>query len=280
MALRPHLRTVKPLPLNKMHYTLTCIGVEAMAAYHPNIKIVNKLSDTYEGVVSYMSEQLKGLSNIASVLTMSKIDKLLQKYPYTEIMDIELPCISGQSADWNTMMSQFEHHLQLILEMPERIFQPFSTYVGSALNDPTKLNSVTFRSALRTTDTSKLRSDYGHLLHDGGPSVTTYGNLVSRNADWVLARTRLNTILEKAKAVPPELVDEKVSEINGVLRKLFKAIQDPSTNYQPTSVVISEFVKLIEGLAEEVTMYALFVNLINQANKAMRDGEAKLIKEL
>ncbi len=280
MALRPQFRTVKPLPLDKMHYTLMCIGTEAMAAYHPNLKIINKLSDTYEGVVSYMSEQLNGLSNIASVLTMSKIDRLLQKYPYTEIMNIELPCISGQSADWNTMMSQFEHHLQLILEMPERIFQPFSVYVGSALNDPTKLNSVTFRSALRTADTAKLKSDYGHLIHDGGPSVTPYGNLVSRNADWGLARTRLNVILEKAKAVPPELVDEKVTEINGVLRKLFKAIQDPGTNYQPTSVVINEFVKLIEGLAEEVTMYAVFVNLLNQASKAMKDGEAKLVKEL
>lgn len=278
MALRPAFHTTKPIKHSDIHYTLACIGSEAMAAYHPNVKVINKLAETYKGVASYMTSQIKELSGIPASLTMSKIDKILQTTPYTELMGIELPCIAGQTAEWNTVMEQLEHHLQLILEMPERIFRPFQVYVGSALNDPTKLNSVTFRSALRTTDTDKLKTDYSNIIKDGGRNTTSFGRLVSRNADWAVARSRLTAITEKAKGVPPELVEEKVKEINDVLLKLFSAIQDPSTNYQPTSIVISEFIKLIEGLAEEVTMYAVFVNLLNQSSKAFKLSEEKIVK--
>lgn len=278
MALRPQFRTVKPLEGDKIHYALTCIGNEAMAAYHPNVKVINKLSDTFEGIASFMRTQLKDLANIPASLTMSKLDKILQGYPYTELMDFRLPCVAGQTVDWNSLMSQLEHHLQLILEMPERVFKPFSTYVGSALNDPTKLNSVTFRSTLRTADTAKLRKEYAAIITDNGVDKTTFGRLVSRNNDWPLAHTRLNKIIEASKAVPPETVELRIREINEVLMKLFAAIQDPSTNYQPTSVVITQLIDLIDALAEEVALYALFVNLVNRTATAMKEGEKLLEK--
>lgn len=277
MSTRLNFSPVKAIEIPQATYRIRAISTEAMSYYHPNMAIISKLSDTYEGMMVTLSKQMAKISAIPAAFKTSKVEKVIATAPYTELMDLKLPCINGQVCDWGTAIDLLEMHENLIAEMPERVFNPFMKFVGTALNDPSKLDSVNFRSALRATDMSDLRSRYSKLF-GGTRDTSTFGKLCRRNTDWSIAHTRMRQLIDNSKVPEPKEVERQVKDINEVLNKLFRAIKDPSKDYRPTGTVINEFAKLIEALAEEVTLYALYMNYLNQASKAFKDSEDLILK--
>lgn len=277
MTVRHRFKIVKPLETDAATYKLRCISTEAMSFFQPNVAIVAKLASTYEGLVVTLKSQISKVAGLPASFKKSRVESQLQRLPYTEVMDLRLPCINGQVCSWSEALDLLEQHEHVIAELPERVFAPFMKFAGTALNDPTKLNSANFRSTLRATDMSGLRKQYGALF-GGTMDQSTFGHLCHRNTDWGIAHTRLTSLIEHSKIPTPSAVSKEVAEINDVLTKLFVAIQDPQKDYRPTGTVINEFSKLIQALAEEVTLYSLYMNYINQAVKAFKDGEDIILK--
>lgn len=272
--------TVKTLDSIKMR--TQAVSCEAIAVHRPNLTIVAKLADIFDDTKALYANALSGLSKAPKFVTgfigKGKLERVLDSHQYTDLIDVRVPCLAGQTATWLTVLAAMEEHVKVIKTLDDDVFDPINQYVGAVLNDPERMSNNSSRPNVRTVSLSEVKANYSGCIGTTTVDEFTFGKAFRRNADVLEVETRLSRVLKDMAGYPPKWMKDQVDRTNGNLTKLLLDIQNPDLSYQPTSGAVTYLSEMIFVVAEQVSLYAALIHWLEQTTKALELTEERVVK--
>lgn len=268
------------IDLKKLNTTVKAISCEALAYHRPNVGLLTKLSALFEDVSEYIADQVNGIKTVAGqVLTFNRAAKILKTRPYSEFIDLAVPIIPGQTVSWFELTNIMLKHSLYVAKLEDTMFTPLNTYVGSVLNNPERMGSAANRPTIPSDSTLKeLTTSYQKAISNSTSDTARFGAVFRRNTEWEMVRDNMNKIGASLALLPPKKMQARVEETNKQLTRLLEDVQDQNLPYRPTSASVDYLVKMIQRLAEEVTLYAALHHHYDVATQCLKNTEEILVK--
>lgn len=248
-------------------------SLESLAVHRPNLQLFRRLGDLVDDVSSFVNNKLAGLRSTPKSLDLGKLMRTLQKENYLDLAAFEVAIPEGMSVPWLQYIGVLEHANNIAMRLYDDTLQPFSLFIGQAINTPSKLSNETFQHGAIIHDLDQVRAALLEVKRNGKRSTARYGDVVNRNADWQEIEDRMNAMMETRKKVPQELVRKTVVELDNQIKLLLKNMGNTNLQYRPTPAVVTQLADLCHALAEQVSYYAIVSTLVIEAQTAIEETQ-------
>lgn len=258
--------------------SLAVVSVESLAIHRPNLQLLRKLGDLTDDLSSFVSRKMQALRGEAKLIDLDRLFRQVAKDNYLDLTGASVPVPEGMSVKWLEYLSVLSHANGIAMRLYVDTLQPFSMFVGQAINDPSKLSNASFQHGAIVHDLTDVTKAIVKAKSAGKRSEARYAEVVTRNSDWTEIEDKMNAILEARKVLPQELVRKTVLELDGLIKKLLKRMGDTGLQYRPSPEVITQLADICHALAEQVSYYAIVTTLIAEARAALESTADELKK--
>lgn len=253
-------------------------SLESLAIHRPNVQLLRKLDDLVDDLSSFVSRKISGLRAAPKPLDLDRLFRTVNKDDYLTLAGAEVPVPEGMSVKWLVYLSTLKHANGIAMRLYDDTLQPFSLFIGQAINDPSKIANSSFHHGAVIHDLTDVTKALLQTKGAGKRSAAIYSEVVDRNSDWQQIEDEMNAILKDREKVPQELVRKVVLELDNQIKLLIKRMGDTNLQYRPSPEVITQLADICHTLAEQVSYYAVVATLVTEAKAALEATHDELRK--
>jgi hypothetical protein len=200
----------------------------------------------------------------------------LAKSQYTHLMDLQLPCIPGQTATWLEFLTMLEKPMHLVTTINDEILVPFERYISMAMVDPERFSNATSRAKVDIVNFDDMREGFKNTI-GGNRHIATrrYRELCARNIDMAEV-IRLTRMYQTAAAkTNPRLIADRVKDLRELTTRLSENIKDANQSFRLSSKTIANISEAAFNIAEAVEMYATTMTFLNPTSRRSKPLKRK-----
>lgn len=252
--------------------TNASINMEGIGAMLPNF---------FTDVKNFIGDVL----NVASTPFVGLLDGhgflgTVKHTSYSELMDltIHVPMgFQGRMSDYIRALQRAQNIAELLTK---DVLNPFNVWIGLNLADPTRLASVVNANHIpgfKLHDTETVRKAIAKHIHSGSPtSEVPFGQVFSRNQDWVDAVHDVNKLIAEAAAIKNQEILDVVASVSKNLDDLLDKIKTDPETYRTLPNTVKAISTICFSMAKECEFYAFYRHLLVTLQLSMLDTEKVL----
>ena len=264
-------------PRSLTHLT-EVLSVEALAVHRPNAGMLDKLGHLFDDVTEHVVGSVGKLKPHAGVIDFRPAFKVTAANRYADLSPIQLPTPAGLSASYLEYGEILKEAQQFTSNLYDHTLYPFLLYVGSAINDPGKLGSVSFKHQMRAADLKPLQAKISAALRNATTSKQPYGKVIRQNGEWDELKSLCFTLQKTMDVTPIKLINDTVERVDSQLHVLIGKIKDTNEQFRPSPSVIKELADASFILAEQISFYSIVTTLVSAYLQAIEDATEALSK--
>lgn len=254
------------------------LSVEALAVHRPNAGMLDKLGHLFDDVTEHVSSAVGRLKPHEGIIDFRPAFGVASKHRYTDLSAIPMPTPSGLSVSYLEYGLLLKEAQELVSKVYENTLYPFLLYLGTAINNPDKLGSVTFKHQMRATDLKDIQSKLAAAMRNHTRAEQPYAKVIRQNAEWDELKSLTFTLQKTMDVTPIKLINETVERIDEQMHVLITKIKDTNEQFRPSPAVIKELADASFTLAEQISFYSVITTMVSAYLQALDDAVAKLSK--
>ncbi len=246
-------------------------------------------SDLYKGLSLYAREMSVAMKNAFADLKGEAVgfnqNKTLNKYiketGYLDLVDIPLPVPRGLNTKMLNYIDALSTGQVIVDKLMEEVLKPSYTWFSKLLASPEYLNALDNSTKVNLfikERESAIKELSKCFIKNDRVEYMKYGDLYSRNEDFLIAQERYENISERLLKTPPALVREKVEEICSVIDKLALRLRQDPEAYATNGITAKKISELTYNLAQLAEFYAGHFIQIEILTSILTDSNLRLAK--
>lgn len=263
------------------------ISTEALSVHKPMAGTVSKLSGFIREVADGFknTDILGALDTIlnrdrAAATTQQKALQYVQKHSYADLMQLPLPCVSGQQVTWLKFLTDLEAGVKFATNFYDGTLGQSTKFLAEVITSPDKMDSIARRYNIQAVDFDQLtKAISGNINGKSSKAELPYGKLAERNTDMQSVVSLTNRFSEELYSSNQDLVTERIAHIRKQLEQISADIVDGSSSYRMNGKNIDQLAKISFNLAQGVEYYGVVLSLFTEHKRAFDQACAKLAKQ-
>ena len=262
------------------------ISTEALSVHKPMAGTVAKLSGFIREVADGFknTDILGALDTILhrdrqSSTTQQKALKYVQTHSYTDLMNLSMPCVSGQQVTWLKFLTDLEAGIKFATNFYDGTLGQSTKFLAEVITSPDKMDSIARRYNIQAVDFDQLTKDVGgNIKGKSAKAELPFGKLIERNADMQSVVSLTNRFTEELYSSNQDLVTERIAHIRKQLQQISDDIVDGSSSYRMNGKNIDQLAKISFNLAQAVEYYGVVLALFTEHKRTFDQACEKLAK--
>lgn len=268
--------------LDDLKYRRDVITLESKSGAEALQHAVGRLPDFFISVRAAFSAYL---ANPTIQLFVPAAAYSLKKFSddksYADLRKLEAYVPPGLSVDYLTYTEVLKDGAKQMQAIRQDVLLPFSSWLAHKLGNPSSLAAITVNLKvdgfhLHSVEKIEQRIQSCFNPHVKQESLTTYGNVVRRNADWVTLQKDmelLNTAFsDDYHRGVVDLVNRCTSQIDTLMRRM----QEEPDVYKISPPAVAALANMCYQIARELEFYGILRNRIQELSHAINTTAQKL----
>lgn len=254
------------------------LSVEALAVHRPNAGMLDKLGHLFDDVTDHISTSVGKLKPHTGVIDFRPAFKTTTQHRYVDLSPIQMPTPAGLSVSYLEYGLLLKEAQALVSGIYDNTLYPFLIYLGSAINSPDKLGSVSFKHQIRKLDLNDIQSKLSASMRNATRATQPYGKVVRQNGEWDQLKEVCYTLQKTMDTTPIKLINDTVERVDEQMHILISKIKDTNEQFRPSPAVIKELADASFLLAEQVSFYSVITTMVSAYLQAIEDATETLAK--
>lgn len=263
------------------------ISTEALSVHKPMIGTVQKLS----GFIKEVAQGFKNTNILGAIDTLLKKDndfsknerkvlEMLSRTPYSDLMDLRLPCVAGLSVPWREFLGDIEPGIGFVVNFYDTTLGQTTRFLAEVITSPDKMEQIARRYNIQEVDFERLSQNIGKDVSGSSKKAELpFGKLVKRNADMIDTITLTNRFSEQIYGSNQDLVTERIGQIKRQLETVSEAIVDPNSSYRMSGKNVDQLAKVAFNIAQAVEYYGVILTLFTEHKRSFQQAIEKLSRQ-
>lgn len=275
------------LNMRQLQSAKSLVATEALSVYRPLAGTVEKLcgylgdvSNTISFSLAQLKDQVIG-TNSAMLTFDNQLSDKVGKSKYTDLMNITLPCIPGQTGTWLQVLDAFELPVSMAVNLNDNILIPYEKYISQAIVDPERFSSATNKASVEIVDFSKIREGFNDAI-GGNRHVAQrkYRELAERNADVMTATHRTREYQVQLAKTNPRMVADRINDLRGLTTQLSENLNDSNQKFRLSGKTITNISEAAYNIAEAIELYSATMTFFHSHVEAFNAAQQKLYRAM
>lgn len=253
------------------------VSLEQINAFTPGQSGMQRLAEMFGGTKAFVV----GLFDTMKLKTDNKIDltkliNIAESQDFIAMSKVPVSQPLRLTRSWVEYVTALDTLQDVTENIDKNLLQPFSAYVGKALNSPQLLGSLTFEpQGYKFTDVKPYKKELEKFLNGPNKEYVEWKSAFKRNADVRSFAEKFNEVLIKHAALKPETVMEAMNKLNENLEMLMKEVNKSASEYVMNKKTATKMSEMILQVAQHVELYTITHNLIVEMERcALETQEA------
>lgn len=253
------------------------VSIEQINAFTPGQSAMKRLAEMFGGTKAFVT----GLFGSFSLKTDNKIDmkKLIdiaESQDYAAMSKVPVSHPLRLTRPWVEYATALSTLREITDNIDKNLLQPFTAYVGRALNDPQLLGTMTFKpQGYKFVDVKPYKKEIEKFLNGPAKERVEWKIAFRNNGEVRSFAEKFNEVLIQHSALEPNTVMEAVNKLNEILEELIKQVQEKDSVYVMNQKTATQISELILQVAQHVELYTITHNLIVEMERcALETQEA------
>lgn len=275
------------LNMRQLASAKSVIATEALSVYRPLAGTVDKLcaylgdvSNTISFSIAQLKDHVVGTNSAMLTLDRQLLDKA-SNGRYTDVMQLALPCVPGQTGTWLAVLDAFEAPIAMAVNINDNILIPFEKYLSQAISDPERFSSATNKAFVEIVDFTKVREGFNDTI--GGNrhiAQRKYRELCERNADLATVIQRTRECQTQLTQINPSMIADRIVDLRGLTQQLSENLNDSNQKFRLSAKTISNISEAAFNIAEAIELYSATMTFFNSHVTAFNSAEQRLLRAM
>lgn len=275
------------LNMRQLQSAQSLVATEALSVYRPLAGTVEKLcgylgdvSNTISYSLAQLKDQVVG-TNSAMLTFDNQVATKAGSSKYTDLMNLTLPCIPGQTGTWLAVLDAFELPVSMAININDNILIPYEKYISQALMDPERFSSATNKASVEIIDFSKIREGFNDSI-GGNRHVAQrkFRELCERNADLPIATHRTREYQVQLAKTNPRMVADRINDLRQLTTQLSENLNDSNQKFRLSGKTISNISEAAYNIAEAIELYSATMTFFHSHVEAFNAAQKKLYQAM
>ena len=275
------------LNMRQLQSAKSLVATEALSVYRPLAGTVEKLcgylgdvSNTISFSLAQLKDQVIG-TNTAMLTFDNQLSEKASASKYTDLMNIALPCIPGQTGTWLQVLDAFELPVSMAVNLNDNILIPYEKYISQAIVDPERFSSATNKASVEIVDFSKIREGFNDTI-GGNRHVAQrkYRELAERNADVITATHRTREYQVQLAKTNPRMVADRFNDLRSLTTQLSENLNDSNQKFRLSGKTIANISEAAYNIAEAIELYSATMTFFHSHVEAFNAAQQKLYRAM
>lgn len=268
--------------LDDLKYQRDVITLESSSGAAALEHAVGRLPDFFTNVRTAFSKYLaQPVTMLFQKRDVTSVAERTKNKVYSELRGQEAFVPPGLKVDYLTYAQTLSEGAKQMRLIRQEVLVPFAGWLGTKLGNPASLAALTVNldvSGLHLHAVEKLEKKIQICFNTVGrqEAVTTYGQVVKRNADWALLAKELDYLTTSFNDAQHKEIIDLVNRCTNQIDMLMQRMQEDPQQYKISPPAVAALANLSYQIACELEFYGLLRNRISELCHAVNSTAQKI----
>ena len=268
--------------LDDLKYQRDVITLESSSGAVALEHAVGRLPDFFSNIRTafntYLAEPAVRLLTPSNAYSMKLFS---DNKSYVDLRKMEAYVPPGLSVDYLTYTEVLKDGAKQMQTIRQDVLTPFSAWLASKLGNPSSLAALTVNlkiDGVHLHSVEKLEKRIQSCFNPNvkQESLTTYGAVVRRNADWVLLQKDMEHLNSAFSPDQHREIVELVNRCTSQIDTLMRRMEEEPDVYKISPPAVAALANMCYQIARELEFYGMLRNRIKELSHAIDTTSQKL----
>lgn len=253
------------------------VSLEFVNDFTPGQPAMKRLAEMFGGTKALITNLFENFTlDTDQKIDMTKLIGIAESQNYVAMSKVPVSQPLRLTKPWVEYVTALDTLQRVTENIDKELIQPFTSFVGKALNQPSLLNTMTFEpQGYKFTDVKPYKKELEKFLNGPNKERVQWNVAFRRNGEVRSFAEKFNEVLIRHAGLKPATVMEAVNKLNENLEALVREVNNPNSEYVMNKKTTMRLSEMILQLAQHVELYTITHNLIVEMERcALETQEA------